>query len=443
LIGGTTLVRKLFFLFTSLFILLSAACTDGGPYITSASQSAYLLVTGQKVLLMVSSLTDNPPMTFIWNDDNTESTFQDSYGNIVAKGTVTNMYGIYWTTPETPGIYNVSCIVGDKFNTTDRADFIIYVSARSISMLMDANPAKAIVISTDLNSIYSGLFAVVSGDKDIYNVPTDNIKLFTSSIFKYDTGWGASYSLTAFYPIYYSSLYQSYYTYWGGYLSDNTINLIRHTTSVDDSIYSKQTSVANESVNSITMINGNIWVSANSGLWKLDSLSPVFSDPVLSIQSYNVDGTSALSAVATTLGVYYSTTSAMNWQPLPGGQGKPISVVTISSPLNIFALLYNGTTKKLMQYFKDDNGNWTNMEIKPDPGATLGSITRISKDFKGRIWCGNKRWDGTSWFYPDRDNILPDAIDYTIISGEGMAYFRTTSGQLWGWGRTPTPYYPR
>jgi ribosomal protein L2 len=114
----------------------------------------------------------------------------------------------------------------------------------------------------------------------------------------------------------------------------------------------------------------------------------------------------------------------------------------LANPLNIFALLYDGTTKKLMQYFKDNNNNWTNKEIQPDDGATLGSITRISKDLKGRIWCGNKRWDGASWFYPDTQNTITNAIDYTIVGGEGMAYLRTTGGQLWVWGKTPTPYYP-
>jgi hypothetical protein len=439
--GGIILVRKLFFLFTALLILLFTACSDGGPYITSASQSNYSLVTEQKVLLMVTSLTDNPPMTFTWDDDSTDGTFQDSYGNVIAKGTVTNMFGAYWVTPQTPGPYTVTCTVGDKLNKTDTAYFAINVSARGITQLMDANPAKAVAISSDLNSIYGGIFAVVSEDKDINNNPTNNIKMFTTTLFKLDMAWGGIYSLAALYPIYSSSLYQSYYTYWGGYLSDNTINLIKHSSSADDSIYSQQTT-ANDSMNNITLINSNIWVSANSGLWKFDTTTASFSHS-LNIESYNADASSGLSAVATSLGVYYCTTSDMNWQPLPSDQGKAISVVTLANPLNIFALLYDGTTKKFMQYFKDNNGNWTNKEIQPDDGATLGSITRISKDSKGRIWCGNKRWDGTSWFYPDTQNTITNAIDYTIVSGEGMAYLRTTSGQLWVWGKTATPYYPR
>ena len=434
-------MRKLFFLFTALFILLSAACSEGGPNVISASQSTYNPVTEQKVTLQVSSLSDNPPMTFTWNDDNPDSTFQDSYGNVITKGVATNMYGAYWTAPQTPGTYTVSCTIGDKLSKTDMAYFLIYVSARRITQLMDANPAKADVISSDLVSYYGGIFAVVSDDKDINNIPNDNVKMFTSNIFKYDTGWGGNYSLAALYPIYYSSLYQSYYNYWGGYLSDNTITLIRHSSSVDDAIFSQQTS-ANDSVNNITVINSNIWVSANSGLWKLDPLTAGFSNP-LTIQSYNADASIGLSAVATSLGVYYCTTSDMNWQPLPGGQGKAISVVTMANPLNIFALLYDGTTKKLMQYFKDNNGIWTNKEIQSDDGATFGSITRISKDLKGRIWCGNKRWDGISWFYPDGiKETIKNPIDYTIASSEGMAYLRTSSGELWVWGKTPTPYYP-
>ena len=434
-------MRKLFFLFTTLFVLLSAACSEGGPNVISASQSTYNPVTEQKVTLQVSSLSDNPPMTFTWNDDNPDSTFQDSYGNVIAKGVATNMYGVYWTAPQTPGTYTVSCTIGDKLSKTDMAYFLIYVSTRGITQLMDANPAKADVISSDLVSYYGGIFAVVSDDKDINNIPNDNVKMFTSNIFKYDTGWGGNYSLAALYPIYYSSLYQSYYNYWGGYLSDNTITLIRHSSSVDDAIFSQQTS-ANDSVNNITVINSNIWVSANSGLWKLDPLTAGFSNP-LTIQSYNADASIGLSAVATSLGVYYCTTSDMNWQPLPGGQGKAISVVTMANPLNIFALLYDGTTKKLMQYFKDNNGIWTNKEIQSDDGATFGSITRISKDLKGRIWCGNKRWDGISWFYPDGiKETIKNPIDYTIASSEGMAYLRTSSGELWVWGKTPTPYYP-
>lgn len=434
-------MRKLFFLFTVLFVFLSAACSEGGPTVTSSSQSTYYPVAEQKVILQVSSLTDNPPMTFTWNYDSTNSSMQDSYGNVVASGAVTNMFGVYWTTPQAPGIYTVSCIVGDKLSKTDTVTFLVYVSARAITMLMDANPASAVVISSDLNTTNGGLFAVVQNDKDYNNIPNNNMKMFATNMFKYDMAWGANYSLTALYPIYYSSLYQSYYTYWGGYLSDNTINIIRHSSSSDDVIYSQQTS-ANDSVNNITLINNNIWVSANSGLWKVDPSSTGFINPPLAVQSYNADGSSGLSAVATSLGVYYCTTSDMNWQPLPGGQGKAISVVTLANPLNIFALMLDGTERKLMQYYKE-NDIWTIKEIEPDEGFTFGSITRISKDSNGRIWCGNKRWDGISWFYPNGiKETIENPIDYTLVSAEGMAYFRTSSGQLWVWGKTPTPYYP-
>ncbi len=382
-------------------------------------------------------------MTYTWNYDNTNSTLLDGYGNIIVPGTQTSMYGAYWIAPQEPGIYTVSCTVGDKRNGTDTAYFEIQVIKRGIIELMDANPASANSISYDINAVLGGIFAMVSNDKDSLGNPTNNIKMFSSSLFKLDTSWGSGYPLTALYPVNYSSVYTYFYSFWGSYISGSTINLIQHgSTGVD--VPFAQPTTANDYVRNLSLINNNIWISADSGLWKFDTTTNGFSN-TLPVSSYNADAAGSLSAVATSMGVYYSTTGDMNWQPLPSDQGKAISVVTLANPFNIFALLFDGTTKKLMQYFKDLNtGNWTYYDVPlPDDDPTLGSITRISKDWKGRIWCGNKRWDGASWFYPDKQNTITNAIDYTIASSEGLAYFKTTSGQLWVWGKTPAPYYPR
>jgi hypothetical protein len=439
--GGIILVRKLFLFFTVLFTLLSAACSESRPDVTSASSSDYSPVTEQKIILSVTSLTDNPPMTYTWNYDNTNSTLLDAYGNVITPGVQTNMYGAYWITPQTAGVYSVSCTVGDKLSNTDTAYFEINVTGRGITQLMDANPASAVSVDYDVNAVLGGIFAVVVNDKDSSGNPTNNIKMFTSTFFKLDTAWGASYPLTALYPINYSSVLSYYYAFWGGYIGGSTINLITHSSSTaDDVIYTTPTT-SSDSMRNITMINNNIWISADSGLWKFDTSLTSFSNTLLK-SSYNTDASSGISAVATSMGVYYSTTGDMNWQQIPSDPGnKVISVITLANPLNVFALWLDGMTRKLRQYFKNPDGNWTYNNIDPpveDP--TLGSITRISKDWKGRIWCGNKRWNGTIWEYPF---TIPGEIDYTIISPEGLAYSKTTSGQLWVWGKTPAPYYPR
>jgi hypothetical protein len=446
--GGTILVRKLFFLFTVLFTLLSAACSESRPDVTSASQSDYAPVTEQKIVLAVTSLTDNPPMTYTWNYDNTNSTMLDSYGNVIVPGTQTNMYGAYWIAPQTPGIYTVSCTVGDKRSETDTAYFDIHVLERGIIPLMDANPASAASISYDVNAILGGIFAIVSNDKDSLGNLTNNIKMFSSTLFKLDTSWGGGYSLAALYPVNYSSVYTYYYAFWGSYISGSTINLIQHNSSGVDVPYAQPTT-ANDSVRNITMINNNIWISADTGLWKFDTSTTGFSNK-LAISSYNADAAGSLSAVATSMGIYYSTTGDMNWQPLPSDQGqKTLSVVTLANPLNIFALSLSldGTEKELWQYFKTDGSTWSSSGI-PVP-ADISSVSRISKDTKGRIWVGKNRYNPTSvpgenpWFYPDTQNIITNAIDYTIASTEGLVYLKTTSGQLWVWGKTPAPYYPR
>ncbi|HEY9162845.1 MAG TPA: hypothetical protein VIS94_17345 [Desulfomonilia bacterium] len=439
-------MRKLDFIFVSLFILLSAACSADGPDITSVSLSDRYPVTEQKIVLGVSCLTNNPPMTYTWNCDSSDSYFQDGNGNIITPGTVTSLYGLYWVAPRTPGTYTVTCTIGDKLDDkTETACFIINVSARGIIQLMNANPATAESISYDVNTMSGGIFAVVSGDKNSDGTVSNNVKMFTSVMFKIDMGWGGTYPLEAIYPIYYSIFYATSYVIWGGYMNGDSLSLVDHSSSADDIVYTKTTSPT-DSVNSLTLINDNIWISADSGLWKFDTITTGFTNQI-PYESYNADNSGSLSAVATSMGVYYCTTNAMNWEHLPSDSGeKTLSVVAKSSPLNIFALLDNG---KLMQYYKPDGITWSSSDITPT-GIDISSVSKISKDPKGRIWVGKYRYNPSpaagedQWFNPDTQGVFPAGLvfDYTIVSAEGLVYFRTADGQLWVWGKTPDPFYP-
>lgn len=440
-------MRKLSFLFAVLLILLSAACSADGPDITSATQSDYSPVTEQKIILGVACLTNNPPMTYTWNYDSSNSTVLDSYGNVVPPGTATNYYGVYWIAPQDPGTYTVTCTVGDELDKTETAYFVINVSSRGITQLMNASPATAESISFDVTTMSGGIFAVVSNDKNIDKTASNNVKMFSSALFKIDMGWGAAYPLEVIYPIYYSVLYATSYIIWGGYMDGANFTLIDHSSSADDITYTNTTS-SNDCVNSITLINSNIWISADSGLWKFDTVTTGFTKS-LAVESYNADNSSSLSAVATSLGVYYCTTGAMNWEHLPSDPGtKALSVVAQVSPQNVFALHDDGT---LMQYFKNSGSTWTSSGITPPDGIDISSVTRISKDAKGRIWAGKYRYDPAlaaigdyPWFDPDTQGVFPAGLvfDYTIVSAEGLVYFRTTDGQLWVWGKTPDPFYP-
>jgi hypothetical protein len=441
-------VRKLSFLFAALLILLSAACSADGPDIISASQSDFYPVTEQKIVLGVACLTNNPPMTYTWNYNSSISTIMDNYGNVILPGTATNYYGVYWVTPQDPGTYTVTCTVGDDLDKTETVYFVINVSGRGITQLMNASPATAESISYDANTSSGGIFAVVTGDKNSDGTASNNVKMFSSQLFKVDMSWGGAYPLKAIYPIYYSALYTAYYTIWGSYMNGANLTLVDHSSTADDLIYTKTTS-SNDSVNSVTLINGNIWVSADSGLWKFDTIVTNFTNS-LPVESYNADNSGSLSAVATSMGVYYCTTSAMNWEHLPSDPGsKALSVAALSSSQNIFALHDDGT---LMQYFKNSGSTWTSSGITPPDDIDISSVTRISKDPKGRIWAGKYRYDPAlaaigdyPWFNPDTQGIFPVGLefDYTIVSAEGLVYLRTTDGQLWVWGKTPAPFYPQ
>ncbi len=389
-------------------------------------------------------------MTYTWNYNSSISTILDNYGNVIQPGTVTSNYGVYWVTPQTPGTYTVTCTVGDDLDKTETAYFVINVSGRGITQLMNANPATAESISYDANTSSGGIFAVVSNDKNSDGTASNNVKMFTSLMFKVDMSWGGSYPLAAIYPIYFSALYTAYFTIWGGYMNGSNLTLVDHSSSADDLVY-KTTTDSNDSVNSITLINDNIWISADSGLWKFDTVATNFTDTV-PYESYNAVNSGSLSAVATSLGVYYCTTSAMNWEPLPSDPGtKVLSVTAQASPQNVFALRDDGT---LMQYFKNSGSTWTSSGITPPDDIDISSVSRISKDAKGRIWVGKYRYnpapaDGENpWYDPELDPNTQGAFpaglvfDYTIVSAEGLVYFRTTDGQLWVWGKTPAPFYP-
>jgi len=102
-----------------------------------------------------------------------------------------------------------------------------------------------------------------------------------------------------------------------------------------------------------------------------------------------------------------------------------------------------------MQYSKPDGITWSSSDITPT-GIDISSVSKITKDPKGRIWVGKYRYNPSpaagedQWFNPDTQGVFPAGLvfDYTIVSAEGLVYFRTADGQLWVWGKTPDPFYP-
>jgi hypothetical protein len=125
--------------------LLLWGCSESKPSITDVSISDYDPVTGQRILLEVNALSDNYPMRYTWQAE--AGTFEVNDDSEKFE---------YWRTPQTPGSYNVYCMVTDDAENTETYIFSITVHPRSIMELNEGEPVLSIVkdTSSEIGGIY-------------------------------------------------------------------------------------------------------------------------------------------------------------------------------------------------------------------------------------------------------------------------------------------------
>lgn len=442
---------KIFRLLAAFAILaVTAACTDSGPETWTSSISDANPVIGQKIRFQVYTVTDNPPMRFAWSDNapsgTTSTFFYDPYGNTLSKGVETPFYIAYWSAPEIPGTYTVTCTVSDKFSKTDAVNFEVNVAAANFVSLI--NPGyTAYAIGRDKMAISGGIYAEINTTQGI-PLPA-SVTFFSANSRNASIAWSVDYIFKSLFVYYAQSDFYPIATLWGGYAynsstTSSSLNVSRYGGATEQATFSN-TSTFGDTVNDVQVIGDNIWVSADSGFYNV-SPANTWTMQTGVAQPSGSDFSTGLAAVATSNGVYYSTTGAAPWTrlacpggDLPGSWCRALSVVTITNPLSIYALTSIDNTTRLAMY-KNTQGTWASTIITDDPPEGYGSTAKISRDSQNRIWCGKNRWNGSSWDIITGIKTISDDVQYSIVSPEGLVYFLTyaTTSNLWVMGKTPS-----
>jgi len=403
---------------TMLLIIGISGCSASGPEITRVSISDQKPVTGQRVLIQVLAVTDNPPFKYIWNCS--DGRLEGSSG-IIEDGAMTDQYYVYWTAPDIQGTYTVTCKVVDDDDQEETIAYAINVGPRQIIYLLNSG---VVCMAKDSKVKSGGIWVAVSNDNIQYYSSTTNT----------DIGWGKDFfrwasgeTITALQP----STYSSYYYVWNIiWTARNNIDsgiweVVSHG-SGGDTTYTCDTCT---SINSQKLDGNTLWVGSDNGLFRFNTSSTTWGNKATGIPETKVKDLYVgedLTCVATTSGIYYSENAGTDWTPVPS-TGDTTAVTTYQDTSGNLTIL-GVTAGKIMQYNKDGSNPF---DITYDIPEVVNSL---DKDPLGNIWCGKYSWNGTTW--SDKTGI-DDPIESSIVSPEGLLYLRTTQEKLIVWGKSP------
>ncbi len=446
-----------------LLLILTLICLSGcgasNPEFTAFGSYDDNPVTGQRILISVSGITDNPngifPIWYAWNS--TGGTFEDA--NIAQSW-------VYWTAPDTAGRYTVTCMMRDKNGDSDPLTFTFDVQERKLIQLYEASSTQTPVIdnkytktSNFINSIASqpntksgGIFAgrtTLIENKEVTPDPGDDDTVLDSSdtsntqyhqsTFWANVGFGRNYlALTgSIQTTYFTPLYSIF----GAFLDSGKLKISSYVNKAE-TVTECEASVAG--INEIAKDGGALWVAADSGVHYLSgtawSSAPRTGDNSLigNTKSYdiiNIDGliniantgtiTKNLTYIANTAGLYsYNKKNGWFEHQFAGD----ITALAVTVDRNYTHTVYSvSATSGSVQI----NGL--------DKGAPAPLTNDIAIDLQNRIWNGSfySENDGADWSaVPDPENLLGGkTIDKTVVSPEGLVYMKTTDGDLFVWGK--------
>ena len=143
-----------------LVMILGLGCTASDPELSEVSISSDNVVPGQRIFALVNSLTDNPPMTYQWT----------TTGGVLDVPETTP-HSTYWTAPETPGSYAITCIVTDKGKKHLTHTFNVQVRARTLESSIVGAGLEVITLTKETEYKTGGIWA---------SVRDNNIRFITS-----------------------------------------------------------------------------------------------------------------------------------------------------------------------------------------------------------------------------------------------------------------------
>ena len=145
-------MKKIFLACIALLTMLG--CSKSGPTLSESNITNDNAVTGQRIFAQVNYLTDNPPMTYQWTATGGVFDIPD-----------TAPYSTYWTAPDVPGTYTLTCTITDKAKKNMTHTFNIQVRARSLESNLVGTGLEVITISKETEYEIGGIWASVKDNK--------------------------------------------------------------------------------------------------------------------------------------------------------------------------------------------------------------------------------------------------------------------------------------
>lgn len=377
-------MKNILYACLAVFLLLGCSTTD--PELTDASITDDNPVVGQRVYAQVYSITDSPPMTYEWSTSSGTLDVDEFYP-----------YTTYWTAPDSPGSYTITCKVLDNDDNQTSHTFNVEVRARSLESDLVGAEKEIITMTKQSDSRIGGIWASVRDEK----------LRFISSSSNEESVWSKNF----FTMLARIDSYTGYYTIWGAASQGKNLSVL---TSAADATLACKTCLGTDTILALAkdvFDDTILWVGTDSSLCYYDQVND-FWGTYLYVKAYDLSEGPDYVYAATSNGIYRLDGKL---EPVFGGEARAILALDNDSATDIWSVT-QGKIRKNDQI----------LSLQPPSVANS-----LDTDLAGNIWCGKYWWDGSQW------NLVPGLENVTVVrsvaSTEGLIYFLSDSGILYRW----------
>ena len=371
---------------TMIFILGCSGCSSADPELTDASITSENPVVGQRIYAQVYSITDNPPMTYEWSA---------SGGTLEENDDIP--YTTYWTAPDTPGSYTLTCRVLDNKDNQTSHTFTVEVCARALESDIVGAGREVITMTKQSDSKTGGIWASVRDDK----------LRFISSSSNEESVWSKNF----FTMLARIDSYTGLYTIWGAASQGRDISVL---TANADATLACRKCLGTDTIQALAkdvFDDTILWVGTDSSLSYFDQVND-FWDTFLFVNVHDLSEGPDYVYAATSNGIYRLDGSLT---PIYSGEARAILALGNDSAADVWSVT-QGKIRK--------NGQ----VLGAQPTSVINSL---DVDISGNIWCGKYWWDGSQWhLVPGLENVT---VVRSVASTEGLIYFLSDSGILYRW----------
>jgi hypothetical protein len=375
-------------LYACLLLVMILGCSPSDPELSDVSISNDNVVSNQRIFAVVNSLTDNPPMTYQWTTTGGTLDVPEAAP-----------YSTFWTAPETPGSYAITCTVTDKEKKHTAHTFTIQVRAKILESNLVSEGLDVITLTKETEYKTGGIWTSVRDNK---------LRFITTKVNE-ESVWGKNF----FTMLNRTDPTTLVFTIWGVDAIGNKI--IELTASSENTLTC--TTCMNDGIIKTLAIDVNVlstlWVGTDSGLHYYDSTA---SEPWKNYFNGQVNDLSEgpdYVYAATSTGVYKL--DYVNKYPIYSGDTCAVLAVSNGSATEIWSVVQGSLQKDGKQF-------------SPQPPEIICSL---DKDITGNIWCGKYWWDGSLWHeVPGLESVT---IVKVVASMEGLTYLLSDSGVLYRW----------